>query len=171
MLLVAGPTLRDPNFARTVVFMCRHDDKGSLGLVINRPTNVPISSLIPEAQGVFFSGGPVARNEVLFLNQIPAEIPGTDSGGIAFGQDMEDLKAAIESSKGDGSCLRVYLGYSGWGEGQLDDELAAGGWIVCPARPEYLFHLEPGLVWQQVLADMGGEYRFLATIPLEPELN
>jgi putative transcriptional regulator len=181
MFLVAAPGLRDPNFARTVVLMCDHSPAGSLGLVVNRPADLTTAMLLPdvEVNDLVYSGGPVERGKAMVLHRQQAPIEGSLEvvDGIHLGGDPEALRQLFHQPSGakgpDGrpAFWRVYLGYAGWGEGQLDAELRAGGWVVCPAQVGHVFASDPSKVWTQVLRELGREYEFLAGLPLDPSLN
>src|SRR4051794_9377760 len=174
-LLVAGPALQDPNFRRTVVLICEHTDDGALGLVINRPTTVEVTDAVPELAALLgddaslWSGGPVQPQSIVLLAELdePPEdalmVVG-DVGLVLQGADLEDL--ADEARRG-----RAFLGYAGWGPGQLDDELERGDWIVVAAEEDDAFRPDADGLWGEVLARQGGEYALLATMPPDPSLN
>lgn len=172
-LLVSAPTLRDPNFQRTVVFMIHHDEHGSLGLVVNRPTEVPMSEVFPAADGVLHQGGPVGTGDIMLLHRLGDRVEGSRRvmPGVWFGGEVDSLREAIAESDQPATSWRAYLGYSGWGAGQLAAELATGSWLVCPGKPSYLFDLPPDEVWAQVLRDQGGEHELLIHMPLDPSQN
>jgi len=173
MFLVSSPTMLDPNFARTVVLVCAHGPQGSLGIVINRPTGIAAEQFIPGVPGVCYAGGPVARDEAAFLHRFGSAVSGAVevAPGISFGGELDDLRELAAITEDAARQWRIYLGYAGWGEGQLDLEISEGGWIVCPARGHYVFDFDAGKIWSQVLSDLGVEGRFLASLPMEPRLN
>ena len=181
MFLVAAPGLRDPNFSRTVVLMCDHSPEGSMGLVVNRPAGITTEVLLPEVgvEDMVYTGGPVERGKAMVLHRQPETVEGSLEvvDGIHLGGDPEALRelfhhpSGTKDPEGRPAFWRVYLGYAGWGEGQLDAELESGGWIVCPAQAGYVFAMDPGEVWKQVLCDLGQEYEFLAGLPMDPSMN
>ncbi len=183
-LLVATPVLADPNFRRTVILVVEHEPReGTLGVVLNRPTDVPVgrvlepwSDLVTDPPLVF-RGGPVAPDSALAL----ALVPGNDEplgwhpldgapavmsrlGLVDLDTPPDLLTAAIKQ-------LRVYAGYAGWGPGQLKAEIAEGAWYVLPAEPADAFSGEPGTLWSAVLRRQGGEIAFTATYPDDPTQN
>ena len=174
-LLVAGPALQDPNFRRTVVLICEHTDDGALGLIINRPTTVEVTDAVPELAALLgddaflWSGGPVQPQSIVLLAELdePPEdalmVVG-DVGLVLQGVDLEEL--ADGARRG-----RAFLGYAGWGPGQLDDELDRGDWIVVAAEGDDAFREDGDALWGEVLARQGGEYALLATMPPDPSLN
>jgi putative transcriptional regulator len=176
--LIANPTLRDPNFLRSVVLLCEHNEKGSMGLIVNRPSEAKLADalsvklpLSPEDR--LFVGGPVQPDALLVLHRIAKTIPGAQPicDGIALGGDMQALMDLLGTPRNSKDKVRVYAGYSGWGAGQLDQELEAGGWITCSAEARFIFDFDPSQVWVEVLRSLGDEYVHLTTVPLDPRVN
>lgn len=161
-LVVATPSLVDPNFARTVVFILQHDDDGSLGVVLNRPTIEPVVDHLPHwADHVadpasVFIGGPVEPEIAVGVRAVPG-------GGV----ELIDLS----DEPGPDDIVRVFSGYSGWGPGQLEAEIAEGSWWVVEGGVNDVFEPDPTALWSQVLRRQPGEMRFLATLPMDPSLN
>jgi putative transcriptional regulator len=179
-LLIAAPGLSDPNFARTVVFMAEHNKEGAFGLVLNRPLEVKVADLWESiasapcpSTAVTFRGGPVQENAVIFLHGC-ADLAGSAEPvvpGVFVGSDVELLAKVLERSDTDRDVVRVFCGYSGWGAGQLDGEMKAGGWLTIPASAEHVFTLPPEKLWALTLQAVGGDYRYFAFMPLNPDLN
>jgi putative transcriptional regulator len=177
-LLVAVPTMRDPNFERTVVFVIEHDDEGAVGLVLNRPTEATIVEALPDwarhacAPAVAFVGGPVQQHEAVFGLARVARVEDSDAwqplvgriGTVDLGADPSAVRADIEA-------VRVFAGYSGWGPGQLDDELRLEGWYVLEALPDDLLTTDPEGLWRHVLRRQGGQLAMVANYPLDIESN
>jgi putative transcriptional regulator len=178
-LLVATPSLSDPNFARTVVLVLDHDESGTLGVVVNRPTAVPVADVLPSWQafatdpGVLFHGGPVAVDSALGLAVLPgqgdAEPPGWRR--VVDGLGLVDLDAPPEVLAAGMADLRIFAGYSGWGTGQLEGELDEGAWYVVPSHARDVFSVEPSSLWRTVLRRQGGELAIVSTYPDDPSLN
>lgn len=173
-LLVASPRLVDPNFARAVVALLNHDEKGAMGLVINRPTEIPVAEHLPDwvvdrlvPPAVVFYGGPVEQAVAIGLRESYHD---ASEEVFASGVSMIDLsdEEGGESSSGG---LRVFAGYAGWGPGQLEDEVEEESWIILPARAGDVFSSSPADLWGEVLARQGGQIALLASMPLDPELN
>lgn len=173
-LLVAAPTLRDPNFARAVVLVCEHNEDGALGLILNRRTEMRVGVAVPELGDLIdpeerlWGGGPVQQSSIVVLAEL--ERPGDAlmvNGTVGLVLDGADM-AEVEQSAGR---ARAFLGYAGWGGGQLEAELETEDWIVAPALPDDAFTDEPSTLWSAALARMGGEYVLLATFPPDPTLN
>jgi putative transcriptional regulator len=182
-LLVATPLLGDPNFRRTVVLIVDHEaDEGTLGVVLNRPTKIPVGQVLQPwtdlvtGPSVVFKGGPVAPNSALAI----ASVPGTDEpvgwraldGVPALARlGLVDLDAPPGLLADAVEGFRVYAGYAGWGPGQLQDEIDEGAWYVLRAEPSDVFIDDPGRLWRTVLQRQGGDMAFLATYPDDPSLN
>lgn len=156
--LVASRQLRDPNFLETVVFLIDHDRHRSMGLIINRPTKVRLSTLLPDIErlkertDIVFIGGPIAKDQVRLLvrsdNQ-PEESRRVYediyvSSSRTLFERMLDLSASREK-------FRVYVGYAGWFPGQLDEEVSRGGWHVLKADAEMVFRKDPSEIWPELI--------------------
>jgi putative transcriptional regulator len=175
-LIVASPTLIDPNFHRTVVLITEHTDDGAMGLVLNRAATVTVADAVPdltwlaEGDDSVFVGGPVAPNGVIVLAEweqpeLAAALVDDVLGFVPANLDDPDrLAAAIRRSK-------VFAGHAGWGPGQLESELEEKAWIVEPARHDDVFAADPDALWSAVLRRKGREYALLATMPEDPSLN
>ncbi len=175
-LLVAGPALVDPNFHRTVVLVCEHDEEGAMGLVLNRPSPIAAEQALPELLEAFaederlWVGGPVQTTSVVVLAEFagPSDAAGAlVTGGVGLVQpdaDLDELAASVRRA-------RAFLGYAGWGAGQLDDELAGEDWIPARAQPDDVFTDAPERLWSRALARKGGRFALLATMPPDPSQN
>lgn len=181
-LLVAAPDLTDPNFDRTVVFLLDHDGSGSLGVVVNRPTELAVADVLAPWSGlssspdVVFSGGPVGVDGALALaafDSVPAALGARPRGWrpVIGGIGLIDLDSDPESLRGDLRALRIFAGYAGWGAGQLDSELSQGAWVVVDSMPGDAFARRPQRLWGDVLRRQPGELRYLATCPSDVSLN
>lgn len=174
-LLVATPSLRDPNFRRAVVLVCEHGEEGALGVVLSRPSETPVAEAVPhfadlvEPGDVVHVGGPVEPQAVMALAEFTdhAEAAAMVLGDVGFAPGDADPAALAEATRR----ARVFAGYSGWTAGQLEAELAEGSWIVAPAEPEDVFADEPEQLWPTVLRRLGGQFTLLATMPPDPSLN
>lgn len=175
-LLIANPHLNDPNFIRSVIFLCEHNDEGSFGFVLNRKLDNTIDELVEEL-GDFklpvYEGGPVELNTLHFLHQFPNEIPGGREviSGVYWGGQFDKLIEVINSRNIDTNKIKFFLGYSGWGQGQLNFEMEEKTWIVSKTKKEFLFSKNENELWKQVLKEMGGEYNLIINAPLDPRLN
>jgi putative transcriptional regulator len=173
-LLIAGPTLLDPNFHRTVILVCDHDEHGAMGLVLNRPSPIPADHAIPELESALgdedrlWVGGPVQTTSVVvladFLIAERALLVSGDVGIVLAEGDLEEVGDQVRRA-------RAFLGYAGWGPEQLDGELERDDWIVADFEPEDAFTEDPEALWSQVLDRKGGPYALLATMPPDPSQN
>lgn len=178
MLLVATPTLLDPNFAGTVVLLLDVDEEGVLGVVLNRPSPVPVGEVLAgwsdtlTEPGVVFQGGPVGRDSALAIGRLrdPAEAP-VGFRPIVDGLGLVDLDTPPELVGGDLAGLRVYAGYAGWGAGQLDGEIEEGAWYTVPGEPRDAFRDDTQAMVRDVLRRQPGELAWHATRPLDPAMN
>jgi len=178
MLLVASPELLDPNFADTVVLLLDADGEGALGLVLNRPTSVAVAEVLEpwgdvvDEPGVLFRGGPVSPDGALALAlvQSPDEPP-VGFRGITGQLGVVDLDTPVELVDGSLRRMRVFAGYAGWGEGQLEDEISRGDWYVVPGEEVDVFRRDMSALWRDVLRRQPGQLAWHATRPADPEMN
>lgn len=177
-LLVAAPALDDPNFARSVVLVLDYDENGALGVVLNRPSPVPVGAVLPDWSGVvgepdvLFHGGPVSVDSALAVATLPHDAPGPVGWRRLFhGTGILDLDAPTELVAPAVSGLRIFAGYAGWGREQLDAEIAEGSWYVVPSLPPDLFTGDPQRLWTRVLRRQPGEIAWVSTCPADPTMN
>jgi putative transcriptional regulator len=173
-LLVASPALVDPNFARTVVFITEHNDEGAMGIVLDRPSDAAVESVVPELEEIagtepIYVGGPVQPEALVLLAEFSnpeaaAWIVVADVGLASADVDLAELASSVRRG-------RVYAGYSGWGPGQLEAEMEIDSWIVEPPLPTELFPDDPATLWSDVLARKGGQYALIARMPVDPSQN
>lgn len=176
-LLISEPFLPDPNFERTVVLLCDHNEDGSFGFVLNKPGILRISDVIEDLEPFdteIFVGGPVEQDTVHFLHRIPATIKGGQEivPGIFWGGDFEGFSSLARTGVLHAHDFRFYIGYSGWGSGQLVGELEKNSWLIYrPVKPEQVFEIDPEVLWRRVLEEMGGKFKMFANYPTDPRLN
>jgi putative transcriptional regulator len=176
VLLVAAANLTDPNFARTVVLLCEHQAQGSFGLVLNRAIPLRLSEVTGEELGwdaPLYRGGPVQENTLHFIHRRPdldlesqQVLP-----GLFWGGNFDKASQLLKYKEADPNDFRFFVGYSGWGEGQLDDEIKRDSWYLRRARLELAFHDDVANLWRHTLRGMGQEYAILAGFPDDPRLN
>ncbi len=175
-LLIANPFLKDPNFMRTVIFLCEHQEEGSFGFVINKNFSKTLDELIPELENYkipVYYGGPVRLDTIHFLHQYPDLIPGGEKvfEGVYWGGNFESLLPYIKNNDIDFNKVRFFIGYSGWSSGQLDDELKEKSWLTVEATRKLIFHKNPDDIWRDSLKHLGGEYEMMINFPIDPQLN
>ena len=175
ILLISDPFLKDPNFRRTVIFLCEHNKEGSFGFVLNKKMTLGLSDLITDAEGIqlpVYEGGPVQKDTIHFLHRCPGKIGGVEvETGIYWGGDFVAAMNLLKENELDAADIRFFLGYSGWGEGQLDGELAEKSWIVRQANTQLVFNINTQQVWKNALHELGGEYSQMTNYPIDPQLN
>lgn len=173
--LVARQDLRDPNFFRTVVLILDYNEKGAMGVIVNRPTAVALSEMLPRVKELegrgdkVYLGGPVEPGGLLFVVRHSEEPQGFVhvAGDLYTGASVEGLAALVASGAGTDR-IRAYAGYAGWGAGQLDRELDQGSWIVTRPAPEQVFDSNPHGLWQRLID--GSKVRF-ARLGADPLLH
>lgn len=175
-LLVASPLLGDPNFDRSVIMMIEHDPESALGLVLNTPTTTRVSEMLPQwadlvtDPDVFFLGGPVSPESVICLGRRRSGWHGSwhhvvgDVGTVDLHEDPATYPVELAG-------IRAFAGYSGWGPGQLDGELAQDAWFVVDAQPDDVFAPDPDDLWSRVLGRQRGPMAWLANYPDDPRMN
>lgn len=172
-LLVSSPSLVDPNFRKTVVLIAHHDEEGAMGLVLSRPSDlpavdaVPSLDLLPGASDPVFVGGPVQPNAFMVLAEFDdvAEAAAPIMGRLGF------MPAGAEPDELGIRRLRLFAGYSGWGIGQLEAELAESSWIVVDAETDDAFADDPDELWRSVIHRKGGSFELMENMPFDPGLN
>lgn len=176
-LLISEPFLPDPNFERTVILLCEHDEHGSFGFVLNKPSTVKFNDVVEEAidfEKHLFIGGPVQQDTLHFIHR---SIDQLDSGkeigeDIYWGGKFDDLMMLINTKTIVKNDFRFFLGYSGWSEGQLEEELNAKSWIVYrQPSADKIFDLEPKLLWKEALKELGGKFKMFSNYPVDPRMN
>jgi putative transcriptional regulator len=178
-LLVAMPSLSDPTFAGTVVYVLDHSETGTLGVVLGRPSQVEIRDVLPGwcdlavEPGVFHVGGPCETDTALCLATSPAAVaadgPLRRVAGTVYLVDLDsdpaDLHDELEG-------LRVFAGYAGWSAGQLAGEIAEGAWACVPGRPEDVLSAVAGPeLWRSVMGRQSGRLAVLSAAPADPSAN
>ena len=179
-LLAAWPDLMDPNFMHSVVLLCQHDSDGAYGLVTNRQTELVVGDLLSEHPLLGSSdfpvhlGGPVDHNSVQFAHVVPDEIPGGFSldGRLWLGGDPEALAGflTVEPERAR-ETVRVFLGYSGWGGGQLEGELGVGSWIPAPLAIDAVLGPPGEPAWRRVVRSIGAAGDVLEQQPPDVSWN
>lgn len=173
--LISEPFMHDYNFKRSVVLLVEHSSHGSMGFVMNRQLNVAISEVVdgmPSLESPVFMGGPVEQSTLHFVHRLE-DLPGAKPvcHGVYWGGDFDDLKRQISLGHVDSSDVLFFVGYSGWGPGQLEQELERKSWIIAPEAPFFVFQPDYSDMWRQVLQSMGTKYRVISNYPVDPRMN
>lgn len=169
-ILLAEPFMSDPNFKRTAVLLCEHDEEGSLGFVMNKPLGTRLDELIenfPSFDSDVHLGGPVQTDTVHYIHNVGDLLEGSLKivDGVYWGGDFDKLKFLIQQQLILPHNIRFFVGYSGWSEGQLADEMLYGSWLIADMDSNYLFKSASEELWKQVMYNKGNTYTVIAHMP------
>ncbi len=171
-LLVAHPSMLDPNFRRSVLFISAHDaEEGAVGVIINRPLDKRVAELVPEeapealAEVPVFLGGPVATNQLTF-----ATFDWDGSDVLTLGQSFLPETADALAAEGQPG-VRAFVGHAGWGAGQLENELRQHAWLVQKPNRDALAPERLPRLWFEIMRNLGPWFKLLAAAPDDPSLN
>jgi putative transcriptional regulator len=175
-ILISEPFLNDPNFKRTIILLSEHGGEGSVGFVLNRPTEYKLNQVVedfPEFNSVVYYGGPVQLNTLQFIYRGENVVEGSLEimPGLYWGGSFDILRTLIEANAVQPEDFRFFIGYSGWDEGQIEDELELKSWIVADSSIENIFSDEPDKLWRETLKGMGKKFAILASFPDNPSVN
>ena len=159
--LLASPSLRDTNFAATVILLVEVSSEGALGFVVNRPAG-EVWPLPDTPAGKMFWGGPVEPDRLWCLSKWGAEGDEPILPGLWWADPREVPK---------GEEVKFLLGYAGWSEGQLEEEMAEGSWLVAEARVDLVFDEVPGTLWPRLVQAVDERFGWLASFTADPRLN
>ncbi|MCP4520871.1 MAG: YqgE/AlgH family protein [Cytophagales bacterium] len=175
-VLVAEPFLSDENFYRSVVLICDHTEDTFLGLIQNcKIDDCSLSHIIPNIRGSqipVYTGGPVDGNLLQYLHRFGDEIEDSIalSNGVYWGGNFDQLTNLINQGIATEENVKFFLGYAGWGEDQLKDELNKDCWVLTQTKLDVICHNEHEL-WKDVLLEQGEQYKVLTNTPANPNLN
>ena len=175
-ILVSEPYLPDPNFERTIILLCEHSAEGSFGFVLNKPTPSKITDIMDNIKNFdahVYVGGPVQQDTLHYIHRLKDLEDAVEVGdGIYWGGNFEQLNLLLDSNQIASYDVKFFLGYSGWSEGQLEEELKANSWIVSGHVDEKLiFETNAEIMWQMALKAMGGRFTVYSNYPVDPRLN
>ncbi len=176
-LLVSVPDIGDDNFDQSVIFMVEHDEAGAVGLVLNRPSETEVGEHLPRlvdsvvSPAVFFIGGPVSVGGLLALGRRGLDADLVNAHSVAGPLVIVDPEALVNDNVLGVEAVRLYTGYSGWGPGQLDAELASGVWNVVSAMPDDVLCSNPDDLWRSVMKRQGGRLASQSLFPQNPHAN
>jgi len=175
-LLISEPFLQDAYFKRSVILLTEHNKEGSVGFVLNKPAKITVSDVVedfPEVNAELSIGGPVATDTIHFCHSLGELVPNSVriNNNIYWGGDFNTIKSLIKTGLIDNSQIRFFIGYSGWGEGQLERELSENSWVVADIRSwNILTHYDKS-AWKDALNNLGEKYKMWANYPENPVLN
>jgi putative transcriptional regulator len=172
-LLVAHPNMLDPNFRRTVLFISEHDpNEGALGVIINRPLDRQVADLVSKipaaglAEVPVFLGGPVGKNQLMF-----ASFEWQKDEGLKLNHNVALEQASDAAQQKNPATICAFVGYAGWGAGQLESELKQKAWLLQKASPSLLKLDRLPNLWFDIMRSLGPWYKMLAAAPDDPSLN
>lgn len=176
-LLISEPFMQDPNFKRAVVLLTEHNEDGTVGYVLNQKSNLFLKDIIPEcpeADFPIYIGGPVGNDTLHFIHRSYDRLnSGIDlGGGVYWGGNFEALKLLLNNEDIAPSEIRFFVGYSGWGEDQLEAEVHQNAWLITNSyNPELLFLMDDETLWREVVIALGPKYAHIANFPENPLWN
>jgi len=172
-LLISDPFLPDPHFHRSVILITEHGDEGTHGFVLNHKTALCVHDLFDdfECEENVLLGGPVGKNTFHFIHTL-SHLNGAAEilPGVYWGGDFEMLKFLFKEGLTVGEKFVFIAGYSGWSDGQLEEEIKEHCWIVAPGNAEYVFSNDK-MLWKHILSGLGGEFKWLSNAPEDLRLN
>ncbi|MEE4214829.1 MAG: YqgE/AlgH family protein [Bacteroidales bacterium] len=175
-MLISEPFLPDTFFNRTLVYLTEHNEKGSVGFIINKLINLRVNDALegfPVWDEKMAMGGPVAPDTLHYLHTMGDIVPDSVwvSDNIFWGGNIEVIKELINSSRAGSDDIRFFLGYSGWGVGQLEKELKENSWVIADVAPEVVMRYRKEDSWKTVLRSLNKKYSLWAEFPDSPEMN
>ena len=176
-ILIAEPFLSGSYFNRSVVFLASHGHNGSTGFILNKKIDFPIAEIIldiPNFQSDIFVGGPVNTDSIYYIHTLGNLLPGSKHifGGIYWGGDYSMLKHFINSEIISPNQILFFLGYSGWEEGQLNEEINENSWLVSDIEPDKVMNSPlQKYMWHDTVRNIGGKYKLWENFPENPMFN
>ena len=175
MFLIAGANMLDSNFSRSVILLCEHRYEGSFGLLLNQPLPLKLTDIVTITgwDAGIYRGGPVQENTLHFIHRCANLDIGSREimPGVYWGGEFEDLAKKVSQKKISPEDIRFFIGYSGWGEGQLDNEIKNDSWYLRKADRKMIFYNDSRNHWRSIFKSMGKEYEILTNFPDDPRLN
>jgi putative transcriptional regulator len=176
-LLLSEPFLEDPNFRRTVVLLCEHNEEGSVGFVVNRLLSITTAELVPdllEGDYPVFYGGPVEPNTLHYLYQ--SETPVSESRHVSkdmyWGGNIAELNTQLQSGELSPAAIRFFVGYSGWAPEQLEEEISQLAWWTARLHHiEWIFNDDLDDMWPTIVKHLGKDFAHMANAPEDPQWN
>lgn len=176
-LLLSEPFMQDPNFKRSVVLLTEHNEGGTVGYVLNHRSNLLLKDLLPDCMDAsypVFIGGPVANDTLHFIHRCYDRMnSGIEiSEGLYWGGNFEALKLLVNNKQVAENEIRFFVGYSGWGEDQLKDEIGQNAWLITNSyNPEILFINDDENLWKEVVIALGPRFAHIVNFPENPMWN
>jgi putative transcriptional regulator len=174
-LLISAPFLNDI-FSRSVILLSEHNEDGSVGFIINKPTEFKLHEVIedfPEFDAKVFLGGPVQQNTLNFIHKAGHTLEGgyEISEGLLWNGNFEVLKILIANGNLNPDDFKFFLGYAGWSPCQLENEVKLNSWYLNNPTIENMFDNDSEKLWSKILKTMGRDYSIISTFPQDPSVN
>lgn len=176
-LLISEPFMADPNFKRSVVLLTTHDEEGTVGFILNQPEAIMLKDVMPDAwdaKNKIYFGGPVQTDSIFFIHRCYDKMLSGEPIGenLYWGGNFETLKILINTNEILDSEIKFFIGYSGWGEGQLADELKQNAWLISEIpNVDNIFTADDEKLWRDVVVNLGPKYAQIGNYPTDPRLN
>ena len=175
-LLLSEPYLADPNFERTVILLTEHNEEGSVGFILNKPSESHVSEVMDDLKGLeaqIYIGGPVQQDTLHFIHRHGDLEDAIElENGIYWGGNFEQLLTLIDDQRLSLTEIKFFLGYSGWSPDQLQEELKLNSWIVSDrVSQEVIFETLPDQMWKRALQELGGRFSVYSNYPADPRMN
>lgn len=169
-VLLAEPFMFDSNFKRSAILLCEHNEEGSVGFIMNKELDMRVDELIgdfPEFDANVSFGGPVQTDTIHYVHNVGELLEDSVKilNGVFWGGNFEKLKFLIDSQLVLPENIRFFVGYSGWSEGQLLDEMDFGSWVLANMHSNYMFKSKPQLLWEQIMSNKGDRYSVISQLP------
>jgi putative transcriptional regulator len=175
-ILISEPFLPDTFFNRAIVYLADHNDKGSVGFILNKKLDIKVCDAISgfdDFNAYLFMGGPVSPDTLHYLHSMGDLIPESIhvKENIFMGGDLDVVRDLISKGRLPKSRIRFFLGYSGWSEGQLERELSENSWVISKINSGFILNNQPEDSWKKVLRSLNNKYRMWADFPESPDMN
>lgn len=175
-ILIAEPYLPDNNFTRSVILICEHNEEGTIGFVLNKPLEVTLNDVMNDSETPDWplrEGGPVGMDAIFFLHTFGNYIKESKKvvGNIYWGGDYEEIKVLLSSNTITEEEARIFVGYSGWAPGQLDEEIKMGSWFISDVNEDLLLKSSDKELWNKAVQNLNSKDKIWANAPKNPFLN
>ena len=174
--LLAEPFANDPYFKRSVILITEYTEAGAVGFLLNKPLSITLGDTIKdfkESDMEIYSGGPVGTVTLYFVHTLGKQLEGSIEiqKGLFWGGRFESLKKLYEAGQINDNEIKFFIGYAGWGKGQLEKEVTDKAWIVADSESKFILNYLPENMWKDILTSLGKNYEILSNFPEDPQLN
>lgn len=175
-LLIAEPFMDDPNFKRSVILLTEYNQENCFGFILNRPLDITINDVLvdfPDFKAPIYMGGPVEMDNLFYIHTQGEYIEGSKkiSDNLYWAGNFDQLKQMVSNNEIFPHEVKFFLGYSGWGYHQLNDEIKFGSWIISDSKDNTMEDINHPDLWRNTLQKMGSKYALLSNFPEDPNLN